>query len=241
MYIHNSLYTLKYTSHIRKVKYMTIPLGFLIITLQDVFGAGGETSATTINWAMAEIIRDPRVMKKAQVEVREVFSMKGRVDENYINELKYLKLVVKETLRLHPPAPLLLPRECGQTCELHGYHIPVKSKVIVNAWAIARDPNYWTEAERFYPERFIDSSIDYKGNNFEYIPFGAGRRICPGSNFGLINVELALAFLLFHFDWKLPNGMKSEDLDMTEVFGVTVRRKDDLYLIPTTSHPFLVR
>nr|KYP65590.1 Cytochrome P450 71D11 [Cajanus cajan] len=207
----------------------------------DVFGAGGETSATTINWAMAEIIRDPGVMKKAQVEVREVFGMKGRVDENYINELKYLKLVVKETLRLHPPAPLLLPRECRQTCELHGYHIPVKSKVIVNAWAIARDPNYWTEAERFYPERFIDSSIDYKGNNFEYIPFGAGRRICPGSNLGLINVELALAFLLFHFDWKLPNGMKSEDLDMTEVFGVTVRRKDDLYLIPTTSHPFLVR
>ncbi|XP_020217768.1 cytochrome P450 71D11 [Cajanus cajan] len=205
----------------------------------DVFGAGGETSATTINWAMAEIIRDPGVMKKAQVEVREVFGMKGRVDENYINELKYLKLVVKETLRLHPPAPLLLPRECRQTCELHGYHIPVKSKVIVNAWAIARDPNYWTEAERFYPERFIDSSIDYKGNNFEYIPFGAGRRICPGSNLGLINVELALAFLLFHFDWKLPNGMKSEDLDMTEVFGVTVRRKDDLYLIPTTSHPFL--
>ncbi|XP_027342644.1 cytochrome P450 71D11-like [Abrus precatorius] len=204
----------------------------------DIFGAGGETAATTINWAMAEIVSDPRVMKKAQVEVREVFNMKGMVDEVLIDELKYLKSVVKETLRLHPPAPLLIPRENGQACEIHGYHIPIKSKVIVNAWAIGRDPNYWSEPERFYPERFIDSSIDYKGNNFEYIPFGAGRRICPGSTFGLINVELALAFLLYHFDWKLPNGMGSEELDMTEEFGVTVRRKDDLYLIPISSYPF---
>ncbi|KAL2347889.1 hypothetical protein Fmac_001889 [Flemingia macrophylla] len=206
----------------------------------DVFGAGGETAATTINWAMVEIIRDPRVMKITQVEVRDVFSKKQRVDEIYMNELKYLKSVVKETLRLHPPAPLLLPRECGQTCEVHGYHIPVKSRVIVNAWAIGRDPNYWAEPERFYPERFIDSSIDYKGNNFEYIPFGAGRRICPGSTFGLINVELALAFLLYHFDWKIPNGIKSEELDMTEEFGVTLRRKDDLYLIPVTYRPHLI-
>ncbi|KAL2946311.1 hypothetical protein AAZX31_20G006500 [Glycine max] len=207
----------------------------------DIFGAGGETSATTINWAMAEMIKNPRAMNKAQLEVREVFDMKGMVDEICIDQLKYLKSVVKETLRLHPPAPLLLPRECGQTCEIHGYHIPGKSKVIVNAWTIGRDPNYWTEAERFHPERFFDSSIDYKGTNFEYIPFGAGRRICPGITLGLINVELTLAFLLYHFDWKLPNGMKSEDLDMTEKFGVTVRRKDDLYLIPVTSRPFLVR
>ncbi|KAH1239636.1 Cytochrome P450 71D11 [Glycine max] len=139
--------------------------------IQDIFAAGGETSATTIDWAMAEMIKDPRVMKKAQAEVREVFGMNGRVDENCINELQYLKLIVKETLRLHPPAPLLLPRECGQTCEIHGYHIPAKTKVIVNAWAIGRDPKYWTESERFYPERFIDSTIDYKGNSFEFIPF----------------------------------------------------------------------
>ncbi|XP_014519373.1 cytochrome P450 71D11-like [Vigna radiata var. radiata] len=207
----------------------------------DVFAAGGETSATTINWAMAEMTKDPRVMKKAEDEVREVFNMKGRVDEVCMDELKYLKLVVKETLRLHPPAPLLLPRESREECEINGYDIPVKSKVIVNAWAIGRDPKYWSEAERFYPERFIDSSVDYKGNNFEYIPFGAGKRICPGTTFGLISVELTLAFLLYHFDWKLPMGIKNEDLDMTEQFGVTVRRKDDLYLIPLTSSSFLVR
>ncbi|KAK7305226.1 hypothetical protein VNO77_43128 [Canavalia gladiata] len=205
--------------------------------IQEIFGAGGETSATTIGWVMAEMVKNPRVMKKAQDEVREVFSIKGKVEESGINELKYLKLVVKETLRLHPPVPLLLPRECGEACEIQGYHIPAKSKVIVNAWAIGRDPNYWTEPEKFYPERFNDSTVDYKGSSFEYIPFGAGRRMCPGSTFGLRNVEQALAMLLYHFDWKLPNGMRSEELDMSEEFGVTTKRKNDLFLSPFLCHP----
>ncbi|KAK7302313.1 hypothetical protein RJT34_13199 [Clitoria ternatea] len=203
----------------------------------DIFNAGGDTSVSTIDWALAEMVKDPRVMRKAQAEVREVFNEKGRVHENCINKLTYLKLVVKETMRLHTPAPLLLARECCQACEIHGYNIPSKSKVIINAWATGRDPNYWIDAERFYPERFIGSTIDYKGNNFEYIPFGAGRRICPGITFGLRNVELTLAVLLFHFDWKLPSGMRSEELDMSEEFGVTMRRKDDLFLVPFPYHP----
>ncbi|KAK7333385.1 hypothetical protein VNO80_30153 [Phaseolus coccineus] len=206
----------------------------------DIFAAGGETSATVIDWAMAEMVKDPRIMKKAQSELREAFSGKGRVDENSINELKYLKLVVKETMRLHPPASLLLPRECGQACEIHGYHIPAKSKVIINAWTIGRDPNYWTEPERFYPERFTASTIDYKGTNFEFIPFGAGRRICPGSTFALRTIELALAMLLFHFDWKLPSGIRSEELNMSEVFGHTIKRKYDLFLVPFPYHPLPV-
>lgn len=202
-----------------------------------MFGAGGDTSSSTIDWAMAEMIMDPRIMKKAQAEVREVFKTKGRVDENYISELNYLKSVVKETLRLHPPLTLLLPRESGQACEINGYHIPIKTKVIVNVWAMGRDPNYWTEPERFYPERFIDSTIDYKGSNFEYIPFGFGRRMCPGITFGLRNIDLTLAMLLYHFDWKLPSGTKSEELDMTEQFGMSVRRKNDLLLVPFVYHP----
>jgi cytochrome P450 len=204
-----------------------------------MIGAGGETTSTTIIWAMAELVRDLRVMKKARYEVREIFNKKG-IGENNINELKYLKLVVKETLRLHPPSPLLLPRECGQACEIDGYNIPAKSKVMVNAWAIGRDPKYWSEPERFYPERFIDNNFDYKGSNFEYTPFGAGRRICPGSTFGLRNIDLALAMLLYHFDWKLPNGIRSEELDMTEEFGVAVRRKDNLLLFPSVYHPLHV-
>lgn len=205
--------------------------------LKDVFGGGSETSSTTITWAMAEMIKNPRIMEKVQAEVREVFNKEGKPNESGIEKLKYLKCVVKETLRLHPPGALLLPRECGQACEIKGYNIPFKSKVIINAWAIGRDPNHWTEAERFNPERFVENSVDFKGNNFEFIPFGAGRRICPGINFGLINVEFPLALLMYHFDWKLPNGMKNEDLDMTETFGAAVTRKDDLYLIPITYNP----
>ncbi|CAL9018093.1 unnamed protein product [Prunus brigantina] len=203
----------------------------------DIFAAGSETSSTTVDWAIAEMIKNPRVMNMAQNEVREVFNRKGQVDETCIREMKYLNLVIKETLRLHPPGPLLVPRECGEKCEIDGYEIPVKSRVIVNAWAISRDPNYWNEPESFNPDRFLDSSIDYKGTNFEYIPFGAGRRMCPGVSFGLANVELPLALLLYHFDWKLPNGMKHEDLDMTEAFGAAVKRKDDLHLIPIPYHP----
>ncbi|KAK9209854.1 hypothetical protein WN944_002222 [Citrus x changshan-huyou] len=192
-----------------------------------------ETSATTVDWAMYEMMKNPRVMKKAQAEVREVFNRKGKVDETGINEMKYLKLVVKETLRLHPSAPLIL-RECGDSCEINGFNIPAKARVIVNSWATGRDPMYWTEPESFIPERFIDHSVDYKGTNFEYIPFGAGRRICPGMSFGLASVELTLAMLLYHFEWKLPNGMKHEDLDMTEAFGATETNLN-------TSHLVLVR
>ncbi|KDP39257.1 hypothetical protein JCGZ_01014 [Jatropha curcas] len=203
----------------------------------DIFVAGSETSSTTVEWAMSEMLRNPRVMYKAQEEVRKLFDKKGNVEETDLQESKYLKLVIKETLRLHPPAPLLLPRESTEKCEINGYDIPEKSKVIVNAWAIGRDPNHWTEAETFYPERFLDSSIDYKGNNFEFIPFGAGRRMCPGILFGIANVELPLAQLLYHFDWELPSGLKAETLDMIESFGATVRRKNDLHLIPNPYTP----
>ncbi|KAL5803901.1 hypothetical protein ACOSQ3_030701 [Xanthoceras sorbifolium] len=205
--------------------------------IYDVFAAGSETSATTLDWAMSELMKNPKVMKKAQVEVREVFNRNGMLGETVINEMKFLKLVIKETMRLHPPAPLLVPRECRERCEVKGFEIPIKTRVLINAWAIGRDPKYWREPKSFIPERFFDSSIDYKGTNFEYIPFGAGRRICPGMPFGVASVELPLAMLLYHFDWKLPNEMKHEDLDMTESFGIIVRRKEDLYMIPIPYHP----
>ncbi|MBA0849541.1 hypothetical protein Goshw_017249, partial [Gossypium schwendimanii] len=198
----------------------------------DMLIAGTETSSTAVEWAMSEMMKNPRILEKAQAEVRQVYDRTGEVNESDLHELKYLKLVIKETLRLHPPLPLLIPRENSERCEINGYEIPAKTKVIVNAWAIGRDSNYWIEAERFNPERFIHSSVDYKGANFEFIPFGAGRRMCPGMSYGMAVVELSLAQLLYHFDWKLPNGMKNEDLDMTEAFGASVRRKSDLYLIP---------
>ncbi|XP_022716765.1 cytochrome P450 71D10-like [Durio zibethinus] len=202
----------------------------------DVFGAGSETSSTTVEWAMSEMMKHPRVMREAQAEVRRVFKEKGNVDETGLHELKYLKAVIRETFRMRPSVPLLLPRECNQACEINGYKVAAKTRVLINAWALGRDPDYWNEPDKFYPERFLNSSIDYMGTNFEFIPFGAGRRICPGILFAAPNLELPLAQLLFHFDWKLPDGIKAEDLEMTEVFGMTVKRKNDLVLVPTPYH-----
>ncbi|KAK8545584.1 hypothetical protein V6N12_026415 [Hibiscus sabdariffa] len=199
----------------------------------DIFSAGGETSSTTVEWAMSEMVRNPRVLKKAQNEIRQICHGKGGVDEASLREVKYLPLVIKETLRLHTPFPLLLPRESREDCEINGYHVPFKTKVIINAWAIGRDPKYWDEPDKFYPERFLNSSIDFKGTDLEYIPFGAGRRMCPGMSFALPNVELPLAKFLFHFDWELPDGINNQDLDMAEAFGVTMSRKNALTLIAT--------
>ncbi|XP_024967928.1 cytochrome P450 71D10-like [Cynara cardunculus var. scolymus] len=204
----------------------------------DVLSAGSDTSSTVIEWAMSELLKNPRIMERVQTEVRQVFSTKTTVDETGIESLDFLKAVIKETLRLHPPAPLMLPMENKERCEINGYEIPMKTKVVVNAWAIGRDPKYWEDPERFHPDRFLDSLIDYRGLNFEYIPFGAGRRICPGISFGLANLELPLASLLYHFDWKLADStMKTEDLDMTEAFGATVKRKNGLNLIATVRYP----
>jgi len=179
-------------------------------------------------------------MEEAQVEVRRVFDKKGYVDETELHQLTYLKSIIKETFRLHPTVPLLVPRESRERCEINGYEIPAKTRVAVNFWAIGRDPKYWVEAESFKPERFVNSSIDFKGTDFELIPFGAGRRMCPGISFALPNVELPLAKLLYHFDWKLPNGMKNEELDMTESFGLTVGKKHDVMLIPITLRPYVI-
>ncbi|KAI5397334.1 hypothetical protein KIW84_063230 [Lathyrus oleraceus] len=198
----------------------------------DIFAAATDTSSGTVLWGMSEMVKNPKVMEEAQDEVRRVFDKKGYVDETELHKLTYLKSVIKETLRLHPMIPMLLPRESRERCKINGYEIPAKTRVLVNAWAIGRDPKYWVEAESFKPERFVNNTTDFKGTDFEFIPFGAGRRMCPGIAFALPNVELPLAQLLYHFDWKLPNDMKNEELDMTESFGITAERKDDLCLIP---------
>ncbi|CAI0410692.1 unnamed protein product [Linum tenue] len=192
-----------------------------------------ETPAALIEWAISEMIKNPEVMYKAQSEVRRVFSEKGRVEEARISELAYLKLVIKETLRLHTPAPLVLPRECREECHISGYHIPLKTRILVNVWAIARDPRYWgEEAEKFLPERFLNNKVSFRGGDFEFLPFGAGRRMCPGMTFGLAAAELTLANLLFHFDWKLPREVEATSFNMDEKFGVTLRRENHLELIP---------
>ncbi|MCD7458631.1 hypothetical protein HAX54_038781 [Datura stramonium] len=202
-----------------------------------MFAAGTETSSSTLVWAMVEMMKNSSIFAKAQAEVREAFRDKETFDENDVEELKYLKLVIKETLRLHPPVPLLLPRECMEETDIDGYTIPVKTKVMINVWALGRDPKYWDDAECFKPERFEQCFVDFVGNNFEFLPFGGGRRICPGISFGLANVYLPLAQLLYHFDYKLPAGMEPNDLDLTEAIGINGSRKSDLILIVTPYQP----
>ncbi|XP_074355954.1 desmethyl-deoxy-podophyllotoxin synthase-like [Apium graveolens] len=184
----------------------------------DIITGGSETSTATLTWAMSELIKSPKVMEKAQAEVREVFRGRKDVNEIGLDELNYLKMVIKETLR--------------DQCQINDFDIPVKTKVIINAWAIGRDPRFWSDSKIFKPERFQDSPVDFKGADFHYIPFGAGRRICPGISFAHPNIMLGLAQVLYHFDWILPGGLKNEELDMTEKFSNTLCRKQDLNVIP---------
>ncbi|KAH7692019.1 Premnaspirodiene oxygenase protein [Dioscorea alata] len=201
--------------------------------IMDMIGAGTDTSYVTLEWAMTELIKNPRTMKKAQDEVRKTSNGKPTVSENDIPQMSYLQAVIKEVLRLHPAAPLLLPHETRQKVVIQGYEIPERTRVLINAWSIGRDPNSWEDPEEFKPERFVGSSMDFKGLDFKFIPFGAGRRICPGINFAITSIEFALASLLYHFNWRLPDGISVEDLDMQEVPGLTTPRKQSLHLIAT--------
>uniref|UniRef100_M1BEA6 Cytochrome P450 hydroxylase n=2 Tax=Solanum tuberosum TaxID=4113 RepID=M1BEA6_SOLTU len=198
--------------------------------ISDMFAAGTETSAATIIWALSEMMRRPNIMAKAQNEVRQVFKGNTTINEDDLDKLIYLKLVIKETLRLHPPSTLL-PRECRKQTYINGYTIPPKTRVLINTWALGRDSESWDDTESFIPERFENSHVDYMGNYFEFIPFGSGRRICPGMQFGLTNVKHPLAQLLYHFDWVLPYGANPEDLDMIEKNGLSAAKHKDLCLI----------
>ncbi|QCD80997.1 cytochrome P450 71A9-like [Vigna unguiculata] len=204
--------------------------------LVDIFVAGTDTAAATMIWIMSELIRNPKAMKKAQEEVREIMKGKEMVQEIDLPNLLYLKLVVKEALRLHPPAPLLVPRETTEACMIRGFQIPAKTRVLVNAKSIAMDPTCWENPNEFLPERFLNSSIDYKGQHFEMLPFGVGRRSCPGVNFAMPLVELVLANLLLRFNWELPLGLGIQDLNMEEAIGITMHKRDHLWLRATPFH-----
>ncbi|KAH6770566.1 hypothetical protein C2S52_015369 [Perilla frutescens var. hirtella] len=200
--------------------------------LLDVFVAGTDTSAATIVWTMAELIRNPSVKQKSQQEVRAMVKGKAKVEETDLPKLKYLKQVIKESFRLHPPAPLLVPRETTEVCIIDDkYEIPAKTRVFFNAAAISTDPRVWEYPTEFLPERFENSQVDYRGKHFELLPFGAGRRGCPGIGFAIPVVELALANLLLCFDWKLPDRISAEDVDMEEAVGITVHKKTPLCLV----------
>lgn len=186
---------------------------------------------------MSELMRNPKVMKKAQEEVRKVVGKKPKIDMEDIDNMSYLKCVVKEGLRLHPPTPIIVPRETRSGMEVGGYYVPARTQVFVNAWAIHRDPNLWDRPEEFMPERFENSSVDFRSPDFQYVPFGTGRRGCPGIKFALSATEYVLANLLCWFDWKLPDGNDHGDVDMSETRAFTVYKKVPLHVLPIPHWP----
>ncbi|KAF7848358.1 hypothetical protein BT93_L2067 [Corymbia citriodora subsp. variegata] len=200
--------------------------------LMDIFLGGVDTGAVVMDWTMAELVRNPRVMRKAREEIRSCVGNKKLVVEDDLSKLKYLRLVLKEVLRLHPPGALLLPRETIGHFKLFGYDVDPKSRVHVNVWGMGRDPSLWECPEEFVPERFEDNPIDYKGIHFELLPFGAGRRGCPGMWMAMVVVEMALANVLHSFDWELPEGMIEGDVSMEEGAGIAVFKKVPLTLLP---------
>ncbi|XP_058752193.1 cytochrome P450 83B1-like [Vicia villosa] len=199
--------------------------------LMDMLVAATDTTSATSVWAMAALVKNPRVMRKVQEEIRNVGAKKDFLDEDDIQNFSYLKAVIKETLRMHLPAPLLVQREAREKCTISGYDIPAKTILYVNAWAIQRDSNVWENPEEFYPERFLNSSINFIGQDFELIPFGAGRRICPGLPMAVASLELILANLLYSFDWEMPEDLKKEDIDMEMLPGITQHKKNPLCLV----------
>ncbi|KAL1296287.1 geraniol 8-hydroxylase-like [Arachis ipaensis] len=200
----------------------------------DIFVAGTDTTVSTLEWAMSELVRNPQVMEKAKEELGEIVGNNGSVpvEESDISKLPYLQAVIKETLRLHPPVPFLLPRKAEIDVDIGGYTIPKDAQVMVNVWNIGRDPSLWDNPTLFSPERFIGSDIDVKGTNFELVPFGAGRRICPGLQLANRMLYLMLGSLINSFDWKLQHGMRLEDIDMTEKFGITLQKAQPLKVFP---------
>lgn len=160
-------------------------------------------------------------MKRLQTEVREIVGEGDDITEDDLEKMHYLKAVIKETLRYHTPIPLLVPRAAREDVKIMGYDVKAGTMVIANAWAIGRDPASWDEPERFNPDRFLKSQVDFKGLDFELIPFGAGRRGCPGIAFAMATNEFVLANLVQKFDWELPDD---QELDMTERSGVAIHR-----------------
>ncbi|XP_055828547.1 probable (S)-N-methylcoclaurine 3'-hydroxylase isozyme 2 [Solanum dulcamara] len=202
------------------------------ILLMELIGAGSDTTTSTIEWAMAELLRNKDAMHKLQAELKSKIGENDIITESNITELPYLAACIKETLRIHPPTPFLIPRRAPETCKIMDYTIPKNARLFVNVWAIGRDSNTWEDALSFRPERFLDSNVDFKGQDFEFIPFGGGRRICPGLGFARQQVHLILASLIHHFEWSLPNGEDPMQLDMEEKFGVTLQKEKPLLVVP---------
>ncbi|KAH9623276.1 hypothetical protein KSS87_022238 [Heliosperma pusillum] len=201
--------------------------------LMDLFIGGTDTTSGTLEWAMTELLRNPEKMAKAQEELDQIIGKNtATIQESDISKLPYIQAVVKETFRLHPPGPFLVPHKANKDVKLCGFFVPKDAVIWVNVWSIGRDSSVWPNALSFLPERFMEREVDFKGRSFELIPFGAGRRICPAIPLAYRMVHIMLATLLHSFNWKHAHGLSPEDIDMEEKFGMTLQKVQPLQAIP---------
>lgn len=205
-----------------------LPMDTMKAIILDMLSGSAETSSHTSVWGLCEVLRKPHVLKRAQEELDSVVGRDRLVEESDLPKLTYLQAVLKETLRLHPAVVMMLPHESTQDCQIDGYHIPAKTRVWVNVWGIHRDPAVWERPLEFDPDRFLDSKLDYRGQDYEFLPFGSGRRMCPGMNLGSLMVLYMMAVMLHGVDFSLPDGQKIEDMDMTEALAIVTHKKQPL-------------
>jgi flavonoid 3'-monooxygenase len=200
--------------------------------------AGSDTTAAAIEWTIAELILHPQCMKKLQGELDTVVGTDRVVSETDLSNLPYLQAVVKESFRLHPPGPLGIPHMALQPTKVWGYDLPANTQLLVNSYTIQRDPKHWANPLEFRPERFIENpQIDLKGSHFQLLPFGAGRRMCPGMSLGILVAQISVARLAQGFNFALPHGEDPRNLDMTERFGTIMARVKPLLVIPKPRLP----
>nr|ACU40926.1 cytochrome P450 family protein [Oryza sativa Japonica Group] len=207
--------------------------------LFEAFVAGADTMALTLEWVMAELLKNPSVMAKARAELRDVLGDKEIVEEADAARLPYLQAVLKEAMRLHPVGALLLPHFAMEDgVEVGGYAVPKGSTVLFNAWAIMRDAAAWERPDEFVPERFVERTpqLDFRGKDVEFMPFGSGRRLCPGLPLAERVVPFILASMLHTFEWKLPGGMTAEDVDVSEKF-----KSANVLAVPLKAVPVLIK
>ncbi|CAN1185014.1 Geraniol 8-hydroxylase [Linum perenne] len=211
---------------------VSMDLNLIKYLFLDVFVAGTDTSSATLEWAMAELLRNPNTFAKARDELDQIIGKGNDLQESDITQLPYLQAILKETFRLHPAAPLLLPRKARSDAEICGFTVPKGAQILVNAWAIGRDPTTWNHPNSFIPERFMGSKTDVRGHRFELIPFGGGKRICPGLPLAMRMLHVMLGSLIHWFDWKLHDGVDPKKLDMEEKIGATLQKAKPLIVIP---------
>ncbi|MCD7445972.1 hypothetical protein HAX54_024676 [Datura stramonium] len=204
----------------------------ITMTIVEMFLAGTETTSSSVEWALTELMCHPQAMAKVKSEISQVIGPNKKFEERDIDSLPYMQAVLKESLRLHPPLPFLIPRKAIQDTKFMGHDVPKGTQVLVNVWAIGRDPECWDDPFEFKPERFLESKVDVKGQNYELIPFGAGRRMCVGLPLGHRMLHFAFGSLLHEFDWDLPHNVSPKSINMEESMGITARKKQPLKVIP---------